>query len=120
MSGELESRFVWKEEKPNSDKSNIPLLLWRGDENNTATVALAFGLYDKEFKELQELHDLLVLVSKDEPHEMSWVGVNVYLALPKDEKLPRQAQVVTFCVHTAMHQEKPFLIHLTVETEQLP
>ena len=91
MSGELESRFVWKEEKPNSDKSNIPLLLWRGDENNTATVALAFGLYDKEFKELQELHDLLVLVSKDEQHEMSWVNVSVDLALPKDEKLARKS-----------------------------
>ena len=52
--------MVWREAKPNSDKTNIPVLLWRADENNTASVALAFGLYNEEFKNLNEKENLKI------------------------------------------------------------
>ena len=42
-------QIIWREDKPNSDVSNIPLLLWRADENNTASCSLAFGLFNKGF-----------------------------------------------------------------------
>ena len=70
--------------------SNIPLLLWRGDENNTATCALAFGLYDKEFRDLQDLVNLKILV-KNSDSENILETVIVYLELPKDEKLARKS-----------------------------
>ena len=60
--------MVWREAKPNSDKTNIPVLLWRADENNTASVALAFGLYNEEFKNLNEKENLKIRV-KDEDSE---------------------------------------------------
>ena len=63
--GKKKRSFLWREDKPNSDKSNIPLLLWRGDENNQATLAWAFGLYDREFKSLSNLHDLCVFVRSE-------------------------------------------------------
>lgn len=50
---EQERKFWWKEKKPNSNNTNVPLLLWRGDENNSATLSLAFGLYDEEFKNIE-------------------------------------------------------------------
>ena len=50
----VERTFTWREEKPNSNNTNPPLLLWRGDENNDATISLAFGVYDQEFTDLKE------------------------------------------------------------------
>jgi hypothetical protein len=80
---------VWREAKPNSDKTNIPVLLWRADENNTASVALAFGLYNEEFKNLNEKENLKIRV-KDEDSESRMETVLVHLDFPKDEKLARK------------------------------
>ena len=64
------------------------MLCWRGDENNSATVAIAFGLYDREFQQLQNDHNLNILVSDDQ--EEVWEKVMINLDLPKDEKLARK------------------------------
>ena len=58
--------FWWRESLPNSNYTNIPLLIWRGDENNSSTLALAFGLYEDEFKELQKDHVIEVKVKDSE------------------------------------------------------
>ena len=87
--GEEIKSFLWREEKPNSDQSNIPLLLWRGDENNLATLAWAFGLYDREFRNLQSMHNLKVFVSGE--HGDLWETISINLDLPKDEKLARKS-----------------------------
>ena len=82
--------IIWREEKPNSDETNIPILLWRGDENNSSTVALAFGIYDKEFHRLQERENLKIMVQGTDVEER-FETVLVDLTLPKDEKLARKS-----------------------------
>ena len=39
-----EKTMQWREKHPNSNLTNPPLLLWRGDENNDATVVCALGV----------------------------------------------------------------------------
>lgn len=82
--------IIWLEEKPNSDESNIPLLLWRGDENNSATVATVFGIYVEEFINLQDKEKLMIQV-KNMEDESSLETLMVDLTLPKDEKLARKS-----------------------------
>jgi hypothetical protein len=81
--------FQWREKLPNSNNTNPPILLWRGDENSSATTTLAFGLYDDEFRELQSEHILEVDV-KDTTGESIKVKFDVDLDYPKDEKLSRK------------------------------
>ena len=88
--GQEHKDLIWREAKPNSNDSNIPLLLWRGDENNQATLALAFGLYDQEFKKLQHEKNLKVLVEKSDTENLLETVI-VNLDLPKDDKLARKA-----------------------------
>ena len=64
-------------------------MLWRGDENNTATLALAFGLYDKEFLGLQHAENLKIQVHAND-NETLMETVIVDLVFPKDEKLARK------------------------------
>ena len=64
-------------------------MLWRGDENNTATIALALGLYDQEFKNLQEKEDLKIKVPSSNPEVSTRETVSFHLDFPKDEKLAR-------------------------------
>ena len=63
--------------------------MFRGDENNTATLALSLGLYQKEFKTLHEDEKLKVCVSKDE-ESMTMETFSVHLDFPMDEKLARR------------------------------
>ena len=84
-----EKSFQWREKFPNSNNTNVPLVLWRGDENNGATLALAFGLYDDEFSELKTHHSLEVEV-KASDGEATTVKFDVDLDFPKDEKLARK------------------------------
>ena len=85
-SSEGEKKFMWRESLPNSNDTNVPLLLWRGDENNEATLALAFGLYDSEFSQLEK-DDLEVEVNSS---DVETVLFSVDLDYPKDEKLSRK------------------------------
>ena len=81
--------FQWREKLPNSNNTNPPILLWRGDENSSATTSLAFGIYDEEFTELHNEHTLEVDV-KDTTGESIKVKFDVDLDYPKDEKLSRK------------------------------
>ena len=58
--------FSWREPLPNSNFTNAPLLLWRGDENSDATTTLAFGVYEEEFVELGQNELLEVQVKNSE------------------------------------------------------
>ena len=81
--------FWWRESLPNSNYTNIPVLIWRGDENNSSTLALAFGLYEDEFKELQKDYVIEMKV-KDSDNGSSNFKFKVDLDFPKDEKLARK------------------------------
>lgn len=80
--------FQWREKLPNSNNTNPPILLWRGDENCSSTVALAFGIYDEEFKELKdEVMEVTVKNCEGANHKVKF---EVDLDFPKDEKLSRK------------------------------
>ena len=81
--------IIWREDKPNSDESNIPLLLWRGDENNSATLSLAFGKFDKEIVKLSTEENIAIQVDTGNGDRVTET-VAVDLTLPKDEKLSRK------------------------------
>ena len=81
------SPLVWKEEKPNSNKTNIPLIIVRGDENNEATCALCIGLYDEELSEIEK--DIFMIgCERNGDHRSEKVIFECYLL--KDEKLARK------------------------------
>lgn len=82
-------KFMWREEHPNSNNTNVPLLLWRGDENNDATLALAFGLYEEEFNDLENNELLEVKVTSSDGNAV-FEKISVDLDFPKDEKLSRK------------------------------
>ena len=89
MSGSSnENTFQWREKLPNSNNTNPPILLWRGDENCNSTIALAFGIYEDEFKEISDrVFEVEVKNSNEEPIQ---VRFDVDLDFPKDEKLSRK------------------------------
>jgi hypothetical protein len=86
---EQERKFWWKEKKPNSNNTNVPLLLWRGDENNSATLSLAFGLYDEEFNNIE--NEVLEIKVKSVDGQEKMEKIVVELDFPKDEKLARKS-----------------------------
>ena len=85
----VEKIFWWRESLPNSNYTNIPILVWRGDENNSSTLALAFGLYEDEFEELQKDHIMEVNVENSD-NAITQMKFQVDLDFPKDEKLSRK------------------------------
>ena len=89
VSNDQERKFWWKEKKPNSNNTNVPLLLWRGDENNSATIALAFGLYEEEFKNIE--NEVLEIKVKSVDGDERFAKIEVELDFPKDEKLARKS-----------------------------
>ena len=82
----IKKEIIWREPKPNSDKTNIPFILFRGDENSTVTLSMALGLYQKEFKTLHEDEKLKICVSRDEL-AMKTETFSTHLDFPMDEKL---------------------------------
>ena len=83
-----EKTMQWREKHPNSNLTNPPLLLWRGDENNDATVACALGVYEEEFSSIKnELIEVQV-----EAHDGTIIQemCSVEIDHPKDEKLARK------------------------------
>ena len=89
VSNDQERKFWWKEKKPNSNNTNVPLLLWRGDENNSATIALAFGLYEEEFKNIE--NEVLEIKVKSVDGDERFAKIEVEMDFPKDEKLARKS-----------------------------
>ena len=83
-------KFEWREKLPNSNNTNVPFVLLRGDENNEATVALSFGLYSSEFRELDNNEHLEVEV-KGPDGDLKYDKFLVDIDYPKDEKLARKA-----------------------------
>ena len=118
----VERTFTWREEKPNSNNTNPPLLLWRGDENNDATISLAFGVYDQEFTDLKEEY-MKIEVETSDGRKLEET-CSVELNHPKNEKLARKAlglaasgsdYLCTYC--TASHKnavENPITENLGV------
>ena len=86
--GDQDKTFQWREKLPNSNNTNPPILLWRGDENCSSTVALAFGIYDEEFIDLKE--EVMEVTVKNCEGLNQKVKFQVELDFPKDEKLSRK------------------------------
>ena len=84
----VEKAIQWRKKLPNSNLTNPPLLLWRGDENNDATVALALGLYEDEFSSIE--HELIEVQVKTHDGRTIKEVCRVELDHPKDEKLARK------------------------------
>ena len=88
-SNTIEKKFEWREPLPNSNNTNVPLVLVRGDENNEATVGLCLGLYESEFKDLDNNETLEVEVKGSDGNLRS-DKFQVDIDYPKDEKLARK------------------------------
>ena len=85
----VDKNFSWREKLPNSNNTNVPLLLWRADENNTATVTLAFGLYKEEFNDMEK-KELIEIKMRAADGKDVYDKFEVNLDFPKDEKLARK------------------------------
>ena len=87
--GTIAKKFTLREDIPNSNFTNVPLVLFRGDENNEATLSLVCGLYDEEFEKLGKHEDLDVKVETTDGLK-KFVRVEIDIDFPKDEKLSRK------------------------------
>jgi hypothetical protein len=81
--------FKWREKLPNSNNTNVPFVLLRGDENNDATVALSMELYSEELSELDN-NEVLEVEVKDTNGDIKHDKFKLDLDYPKDEKLSRK------------------------------
>ena len=95
-----EEMELFKEPSPNSGDTNDIILLWKADENNFATVALAMSIYDEECEVTKNsAFDILLKTEEGDlidVNENEHVGRNLRQRLvikvdkPKDEKLSRK------------------------------
>ena len=130
---EHENLPLFKESNPNSGEANNIVLLWKSDENNLATISLAFSIYDKECDDMKENiyevkvksepeHDLNqnagAAIDENENDQPGFLKQKIKITVdkPKDEKLSRNAHnragagstfPCTYCSITRTDASKP-------------